>query len=100
VAGIGYGGRPVAERAAATATAIGPPTGVAVGPDGRPLIVSPDHAGPLVPLADGTISVFSGGPGLLGLAGPRQIAVAPDGTVFVSETAVNRIVAYRTGGIR
>jgi len=100
VAGIGYGGRPVAERVAATATAIGPPTGVAVGPDGRPLIVGPDHAGPLVPLADGTISVFSGGPGLLGLAGPRQIAVAPDGTVFVSETAVNRIVAYRTGGIR
>jgi serine/threonine-protein kinase len=95
VAGVGYGGRPVGEGGPATATDIGSPTGLAVGPDDRPLIVGADHAGPLVLRPDGTLAPLEGAPSAVGLAGPRQIAVAANGTVHVSEAAVNRIVVYR-----
>ncbi len=78
------------------------PYGVAIGPDGSIYVSEPERARVRRVRPDGIITLFAGGnePGYSGDGGPAvnakltwptSMAVAPDGSVYVSEHTVGRI---------
>ncbi len=98
IAGTAYGGRPASTGGPALALDIGSPDSLAVGPDAALYLVDAANNQVLVIAADAMTHVLAGRRGPVPVADPRQVAIDPDGNVYIAQPSRHRITIIPRGG--
>jgi sugar lactone lactonase YvrE len=110
VAGSLSGGERLGDRGPATKASLSAPRGVAVMPDGGFLIADNANARVRRVSPNGTISTIAGtggygstgdgGPAIRAkLSAPDDVAVGPDGSIYINDTDANRIRRIKPNGV-
>jgi RHS repeat-associated protein len=110
---IAGGGNVLGDGGPATQAKLNPPRGISVGPDGSLYIVDGGHRSIRRVTPDGTITTVAGngtycfptdpcgdgGPALLAPLSPMDVAIGPDGSLYIADNFARRIRKVGTDGI-